>query len=93
MIVVYWLETHSDGCVYSEFKSFTDKEMLIALSYMEGLRKERYESLVISHVTMQSELSDSVGKPGVAELTGKDEQWYKRRIDPSIKLGREPEKC
>ncbi len=87
MIVVFWLELTTDYKM-AHFKEFKSSELLVALSFISDLRAQREADKAISHATLQSELETSVGKPGVSELSGKDEQWYKRRADPSIPVGR-----
>jgi hypothetical protein len=58
-----------------------------ALKFAEVLRARRKGGEAISHVAIQSELPESVGAAGVAE-PGRDYAHYKRRLDPSVPLGR-----
>lgn len=58
-----------------------------ALTFAESLRARRRAGEPISHVAIQSELPQAVGQAGVAG-PGKDYAHYKRRIDPSVPLGR-----
>jgi hypothetical protein len=58
-----------------------------ALQFAETLRQRRRGGDRVSHVSIQSELPESVGPAGVAD-PGKDYAHYKRRIDPAIPLGR-----
>jgi hypothetical protein len=56
-----------------------------ALKLCEDIRK----TPDTSHVCLQSELPNSVGKPGVSDVLPEGYDWYKRRINPAIPLGRE----
>lgn len=84
MIVVFWLDKR-DGPHCSAFK---ETELSEALKFTEELRKRRREGEPLSHICAQPEQSDMVGEAGVGEPL-ENYGWYKRRIDPSIKLGRE----
>ena len=82
MIVVFWLR--DSGPQAAAFKA---NELSVALKFAESLRAARREGLAISHVCLQSEMPEAVGQAGVSEVD-KDYSWSKRRIDPSIPLGR-----
>jgi hypothetical protein len=82
MIVVFWLR--EDGPQAASFKA---NELTIALKFAESLRALRREGQAISHVCIQSEMPESVGQAGVSDPS-KDYSWSKRRVDPSIPLGR-----
>lgn len=96
MIIVFW---RSGKIIYHmgapegeliwapEYVCFSSNGMMEALKWMEQLRARRKAGEHITHVCMQSELDEVVGEPGVADAP-KDYDWYKRRVDPSIKLGR-----
>ena len=89
MIVVYWL-THpgaEGGQAEARFVLFDGKRLSDALKFAEALRARRAAGEHISHVSIQSELSEAVGRPGVADPPS-DYAHYKRRIDPAIPLGR-----
>jgi hypothetical protein len=102
MIVVFWLElNHMNEWQHWEpmHKSFAPKQLSEALKFAEDLRKQRvaaeatikqhgeYTATRISHVCLQSEMPEAVGQAGVSD-PDKDYSWSKRRIDPSIPLGR-----
>lgn len=94
MIIVFWRQgvVNSEGVVtgsVAQLNEFNDDELGKAMQLCEGLRASRRAGAFISHVCIQSELPESVGQAGVADIdpnSGYD--WFKRRIDPSIKLGR-----
>jgi hypothetical protein len=93
MIIVFWRQgvINSDGVVIgaeAKFSEFGQNELTKALAHCEALRTPA-EGTFISHVCIQSELPDSVGKAGVSDKLPEDYSWYKRRIDPKIELGRE----
>ena len=87
MIVVFWLEEVSEGAIVSRHQTFEATELAAALACAERLRSLRQEGRGISHVCIQSELPEAVGAAGVAEPS-RDYSHYKRRIDPTIILGR-----
>ena len=88
MIVVYWLERERpDRPAQARHAEFAENALAAALQFAEDLRARRRQGEEISHVAIQSELPQSVGKAGVAD-PGKDYAHYKRRIDPAIPLGR-----
>lgn len=88
MIVVYWLERESaDAPAQARHAEFAEDALGAGLQFAEALRGRRRQGEGISHVAIQSELPQSVGKAGVAD-PGADYAHYKRRIDPSIPLGR-----
>jgi hypothetical protein len=60
-IVVFWIETTGA----SAHREFGDAELLPALKLTEQLRSEGKR-----HVTISSELDNSVGRPGVDEVSG-----------------------
>lgn len=82
MIVVFWLED-----ALPRAHSFPADALSPALQFAEGLRARRRAGEPISHVAIQSELPQSVGAAGVSDPAA-DYAHYKRRIDPSIPLGR-----
>jgi hypothetical protein len=88
MIVVYWLERESaETAAQSRHAEFAQDALSAALRFAEELRARRTSGEAISHVSIQSELPQSVGKAGVADPSA-DYAHYKRRIDPAIPLGR-----
>lgn len=74
-IVVYWL---SNGIPYVE--TFTDDQLLPALAFSESKRKEKDAQgrPLNHHVVTNSELGDSVGKPGVSDELPADYSWSKQ---------------
>ena len=91
MIIVYWRQVLTDSAgnlsVNAQFAEFESNNLKGALACCEDLRNLRSAGASISHVCIQSELPTSVGLPGVADVDS-SYSWYKRRIDPAIKLGR-----
>ena len=88
MIVVYWLERESaEGAAQARHAEFAEDALGAGLQFAEQLRARRGRGEAISHVAIQSELPQSVGKAGVADPAA-GYAHYKRRIDPSIPLGR-----
>lgn len=85
MIVVFWLEQEPQA--QPNARLFAPDELTAALRFAEELRARRAAGETISHIAIQSELPGSVGRAGVAD-PGADYAHYKRRIDPSIPLGR-----
>lgn len=87
-IVVYWLEReHVDAAAQARHAEFAEDALGAALQFAEQLRGRRAAGEGISHVAIQSELPQAVGKAGVADPAA-DYAHYKRRIDPAIPLGR-----
>lgn len=89
MIVVYWL-THppAEGAApEARFASFDSRRLGDALKFAEELRGRRAAGEPITHVSIQSEMDESVGRAGVADPPA-DYAHYKRRIDPATPLGR-----
>jgi hypothetical protein len=86
VIVVFWME-YPQGVPQPQARSFASDALAQALRWAEELRARRKTGEAISHVTIQSELPEAVGPAGVADPP-KDYAHYKRRIDPSIPLGR-----
>lgn len=87
-IVVYWLEReHVEAAAQARHAEFAEDSLGAALQFAEQLRGRRAAGEGISHVAIQSELPQAVGKAGVAD-PGADYAHYKRRIDPAIPLGR-----
>lgn len=82
MIVVFWLEQDTP-----RHQPFAAADLSGALKFSEALRLRRRAGEAISHVAIQSELPDSVGQAGAAD-PAKEYAHYKRRLDPSIPLGR-----
>lgn len=87
MIVVYWLESPAQGSPLSQHRIFGADQLGEALRFSEALRQRRQAGEPVSHVSLQSELPQSVGPAGVADAPA-DYAHYKRRIDPAIPLGR-----
>jgi hypothetical protein len=90
VIVVFWLEKKVDAEPIKPvacFRSFAPNELGAALAFAEQLRRRRAAGEPVSHVTIQSELPQSAGLPGVSDPAA-DYSHYKRRLDPSVKLGR-----
>lgn len=87
MIIVFWLEKDADATPAARHRSFGTDALGAALRFAEELRARRAAGEAISHVSIQSELAESVGPAGVADPP-KDYAHYKRRIDPAIPLGR-----
>ena len=86
MIVVFWME-YPQGDARPQARSFATDALAEALRFAEELRARRKGGEAISHVAIQSELPEAVGAAGVADAP-KDYAHYKRRLDPSIPLGR-----
>jgi hypothetical protein len=86
VIVVYWLEHGSDASS-AQARSFAPSELSQALKFAEDLRARRKQGEPLTHVAIQSEMSESVGGAGVSDPAS-DYAHYKRRIDPAIPLGR-----
>jgi hypothetical protein len=88
VIVVYWLESPvAPAEPAPRHRVFTADQLGPALLFAEELRKRRKAGEPVSHVSLQSELPDSVGPAGVGDAPA-DYAHYKRRIDPAIPLGR-----
>ena len=89
MIVVFWLQHGTDAgeAPQAQHAVFESKRLSAALKFAEELRARRTAGEKISHVSIQSELDDAVGHAGVSDPSP-DYAHYKRRIDPSIALGR-----
>ena len=87
MIVVYWLETSEARESLARHSIFGADKLGDALRFAELLRQRRHTGERVSHVSIQSELPESVGAAGVADPPA-DYAHYKRRIDPAIPLGR-----
>ena len=93
--IVYWMETvnvDSGLCgSYDEriakFQEFEGSNMSEPLKFAEELRAKRKQGARISHIDIKTEMTESVGQDGVSDAP-KDYDWYKRRVDPAIKLGR-----
>jgi hypothetical protein len=81
VIVVFWLEQDTP-----RHQAFGAADLSAALKFSEALRARRRAGDAISHVAIQSELPESVGQAGAADP--KEYAHYKRRLDPSIPLGR-----
>jgi hypothetical protein len=89
MIVVFWLQgpAPQEAEATSRHRVFGNGELTAALRFAEELRARRAGGEAITHVTIQSELQESVGRPGVAD-PDPGYNHYKRRQDPAIPLGR-----
>lgn len=86
MIVVFWLEAAAQA-LQAQHAVFAPDALREALQFAESLRARRRAGEAISHVAIQSELPEAVGAPGVAD-PDKAYAHYKRRLDPSVPLGR-----
>lgn len=73
-IVVYWLR---QGQPHVE--AFTDQQLREALAFAEARRKDKDEQgrPCNQHVVINTELGDSVGKPGVSDELPPDYSWTK----------------
>ncbi|MEJ7928685.1 hypothetical protein WG922_01745 [Ramlibacter sp. AN1015] len=87
MIAVFWLAGQQGSGPQSQHRSFAADQLAQALQFAEDLRRRRRAGESISHVAIQSEPIDSVGEAGVADAAA-DYAHYKRRLDPSVPLGR-----
>jgi hypothetical protein len=89
MIVVFWLEQRANvpGGPEPRHSVFAQDQLREALAFAEQLRARRTAGEPITHVSIQSELPQSVGRAGVSDPAA-DYAHYKRRIDPAIPLGR-----
>lgn len=84
MIVVFWLEGSPPQACH---QAFPPDQLTQALGFAESLRARRRQGDAVSHVSLQSELADSVGQAGVGDAPA-GYAHYKRRIDPAVPLGR-----
>lgn len=88
MLVVFWLERSDPQAAPQPLHAeFGPDQLVPALQFAEALRARRRAGELLSHVCLQSEMPESVGQAGVAD-PGADYAHYKRRLDPSIPLGR-----
>lgn len=88
MIVVFWLEQPDpQAAAGARHQAFASDALGEALQFAEALRARRRAGEAISHVAIQSELAQSVGQAGVADPDS-GYAHYKRRLDPSVPLGR-----
>ena len=73
-IVVYWL-----GQGQPHVEHFEDAQLLNALAFAEARRKDKDAGglSLNAHVVLNSELGDSVGKPGVSDERPADYSWSK----------------
>lgn len=63
-IVVYWLEPATDGqAVDARCQLFADDELKAALDWVESRRRAG-----MAHVSLSTDFSHHVGKPGVAAV-------------------------
>lgn len=84
-IKVFWIQfaptDFLPGWSEPRVKSFESTELTAALQFCNDKRKEPG----VTHVTISSEMPDSVGKPGVDSIVdgktpdGHDYTWMKRR--------------
>lgn len=86
MIVVFWL-AEGEHAPRACFRSFGQEDLTPALQFAQQLRAERAAGAPLSHVCIQSELPHSVGRAGVSD-PDPGYAHYKRRLDPSVPLGR-----
>ena len=63
MHIVYWTVVHADG-LETKSQVFTEENLSEPLKFMEGLRKEQYETGNVRFIVMSSENPNSVGKAG-----------------------------
>lgn len=68
-IIVYWIINKR-----IEAAELASSELLEALTLVERLRKEGAR-----HVTISTELEESIGKPGVNDVLPDGYDWKKRR--------------
>jgi hypothetical protein len=87
MIVVFWIGSAGPGAQQAHHVAFDSGQLGAALKFAEELRTRRRGGEPISHVCIQSEMAESVGVAGVSDPPA-DYAHYKRRLDPSIPLGR-----
>lgn len=86
-ICIFWLERDGNEDKHTAcHREFTDKQIVPALTFCRDIRTQTDRpEIIVSHVTMSTELSDMVGKAGVdAVVDGKtpdgvDYSWVKRR--------------
>jgi hypothetical protein len=77
MYMVYWtIEVNGTHAPHAQ--QFDTTEMVVAMRFMEDLRRRQREGEGVRFVTMCSEHPDVVGHPGV-DVTGADYDWKKRR--------------
>lgn len=88
MIVVFWLRNDGAGEAHPKYRVFASHQLTAALAFAQELRDQRARGEPISHVTLQSEMPEAVGQAGVKD-PDPGYSHYKRRLDPSIQLGRE----
>lgn len=94
MIVVFWRQAILDSegqptTSQAQSNEFEDNQLKEAMARCESLRAARRAGAFITHVCIQSELTDSVGQAGITDIPNMAAySWYKRRVDPSIPLGR-----
>lgn len=77
MYMVYWTVVGGVADV-AQAQSFDTSEMVLALQFMETLRRRQRDGDGVRFITMCSEHPDVVGHPGV-DVTGADYDWKKRR--------------
>jgi len=77
MYMVYWTVADEGGSV-AHAQGFDTAEMVLAMQFMETLRKRQRDGEGVCFITMCSEHPDAVGHPGV-DVTGPDYDWKKRR--------------
>lgn len=89
MIVVFWLQGPGpqEEAATARHRAFGTEELSAALQFAEQLRAQRAAGEPITHVAIQSELPQAVGPAGVADPQP-GYSHYKRRLDPSVPLGR-----
>ncbi len=89
MIVVFWLQHGTEAAAppQAQYAVFESRHLSAALKFAEELRARRVAGEKISHVSIQSELDETVGPAGVSDPPP-DYAHYKRRIDPALPLGR-----
>ncbi|WP_020651780.1 hypothetical protein [Massilia niastensis] len=78
MYMVYWTTVGDDDVSHPHSEQFDTSEMVLAMQFMEELRKRQRGGERLCFVTMCSEHPDVVGHPGV-DVTGPDYNWKKRR--------------
>jgi hypothetical protein len=77
MYMVYWTIVGSETSE-AHAQGFDTTEMVLAMGFMETLRKRQRDGEGVRFITMCSEHPDVVGHPGV-DVTGADYSWKKRR--------------
>jgi hypothetical protein len=73
MYMIYWSQNDT-GIAVPKSELFNSDEMLIAMKFMEDLRKRQHAGEPLGFIGMVSENPNSVGKPGAADVDA-DYNW------------------